>query len=101
MKVLTSESLSHLVDKLKELIPGLASQDSPGLVPSLPDESSLLLRSDGTWGKPNVFGVIDLVVDDDGNLCMYYDDSIEEPNLTIEQEGPLAGHLVWTYETTD
>ena len=103
MKVLTSESLSHLVDKVKELIPGVASKDKPGLVPNLPNETNLLLRSDGTWGKlPGNFGMIDLEVDDsDGHLYMYYDDSTDEPNIAIEQDGPLSGHLVWTYDTED
>lgn len=76
MKVLTSDSLSHLVTKLKELIPGLVNKNKPGLVPELPEDTNQVLRSDGTWGSYT--GDMNLKVEDDGHLYLYYDDGTPE-----------------------
>lgn len=99
MKVLTLDSLDHFISKFKELIPGLATKSNPGLVPELPEDDTLVLKSDGTWGEQvnNNIGLISLDIHEDGHLYLIYDDNVGEPNLSVEQDGPLAGHLIWRY----
>lgn len=100
MKVLTDTTLGYLVQKIKALIPGLASQQGAGLLRALSGKEDEVLLGTGEWGAYHGGGGAGLLSFEvqNGHLYEYYDDGLGEPGIALETDGALAGHITWTYD---
>lgn len=107
MKVLSLDRLPYFVQKIKELLPRAVSKEAAGLVPALPQElgEERVLLGTGEWGEYHGggggAGLVAFEVHDDGHLYMIYDNGMGEPSVELKKDGPLTGHLVWTYESEE
>ena len=70
----------------------IATTDIAGRVK--PDGRSITVDEDGTIASTNNSGPMSFEIDEtDGHLYVYYEDTIGEPNVYINDEG----HLIWKY----
>lgn len=101
MKVLTDTTLGYLVQKIKALIPGPATQEEAGLLRALSGKEDEVLLGTGEWGEYHGggggAGLLSFEVQN-GHLYEFYDDGLGEPGITLETDGELVGHITWTYD---